>query len=207
MAGLRAIRARAVPRKLQQLVFLALHVSPAGAHSGFHETYWKIAVRFFWPNMSTDVRAMQLGCGHCQVVNNASHEPQQSLKTVMSDAPFDVLVLDIWHPGKSAATKTKTGHVLVALDLLTAFAIGNFVESLESSHIATTMFASCFSVTGLPKLVIIDSGSEFAGTLCQLCQSIGIPHHTVSRGNHKAILVERFNRYMNKAQQLFRSGK
>lgn len=202
LVGLRVIRAQTVPRRMRQLVFAALHVSSAGGHSGFHKTYWKIAVRFYWPNMSTDVREMQLGCGHCRVVNNSSHEAQQSLRTVMSDAPFDVLVLDIWHPGKSAATKTKTAHVLVALDLLTAFAIGQFVHSLESSHIATTMFSSCFSVTGLPKLVIIDSGSEFAGVLCQLCQSIGIAHHTVSRGNHKAILVERFNRYMNKAQRL-----
>lgn len=72
--------------------------------------------------------------------------------------PFDVIVLDIWHPGKSAATKTKTVRALVALDLLRAYALGQFVQSLDSAHIATMIFTSCFRFTGLPKLVIIDSG-------------------------------------------------
>ena len=70
-------------------------------HTGFQKTFWKIAARYYWPQMARDIKQLTLGCGHCNAANIASHEAQQQLQTFQADEPFDVITLDVWHPGKA----------------------------------------------------------------------------------------------------------
>ena len=200
--AIRHLRARVVPKRLRQAIFSALHTSPMAGHTGYHKTFWKIAARYYWPGMTQAIREMTLGCAHCKAANIASHDAQQELKTFEADAPFDVITMDIWHPGRAASLRNKESHVLICLDTMTGFASATFVPALDSDTITTAAFTSFFTTHGLPKLTIIDAGNEFAGTLQTMCTGIGLPFYTVSRGNHKAILCERFNRYLNKVQRI-----
>ena len=199
----RHVRTRIAPPGLRQAIFSALHAAPMAGHTGYQKTYWKIAARYYWPRMATDIRQLTLGCGHCNAANVTSHEAQQQLQTFQADQPFDILTMDIWHPGKAATTKKGNGtHVVTCIDAMTGFAAATFVDALDSETITRAAFVAFFTTHGLPRMVIIDSGSEFAGALQALCQGIGIPHYTVSKGNHKAIICERFHRYMNKVQKI-----
>ena len=85
---------------------------------------------------------------------------------------------------------------------MTGFVRATFVNALDSETITKAAFTAFFITHGLPKLIIIDAGNEFAGTLKATCNGVGIPFYTVSRGNHKAILCERFHRYLNKVQRI-----
>lgn len=85
---------------------------------------------------------------------------------------------------------------------MTGFAAATFVEALDSETMTRATFTAFFISHGLPRLVIIDAGSEFAGALQVLCGNIGLTHYTVSKGNHKAIICERFHRYLNKVQRI-----
>jgi hypothetical protein len=172
-------------------------------HTGFQKTFWKIAARYYWPNMAADIRQLTLGCGHCNAANIASHEAQQQLQTFQADEPFDVITLDVWHPGRAASVKKGSGtHVVTCIDAMTGFAAATFVDALDLETMTRAAFTAFFINHGLPRLVIIDSGSEFAGAMQTLCQNIGIPNYTVSKGNHKAIICERFHRYLNKVQRI-----
>ena len=199
----RHVRTKIPPPTLRQAIFSALHASPMAGHTGFQKTFWKIAARYFWPNMAGDVKQLTIGCGHCNAANVASHEAQQQLQTFETDEPFDVITLDVWHPGKAAAIKKGGGsHVVTCIEAMTGFATATFVDSLDSETMTKAAFTAFFITHGLPRLVVIDSGSEFAGALQTLCGAIGIPHYTVSKGNHKAIICERFHRYLNKVQKI-----
>ena len=199
----RHLRTRIPPPRLRQAIFAALHASPMAGHTGYQKTFWKIAARYYWPNMTADIKQMTLGCGHCNAANITGHEAQQKLNTFEADEPFDVITMDIWHPGKAASTRKGQGsHVVTCLDAMTGFAAATFVESLDAETITRAAFTAFFITHGLPRLVIIDSGSEFAGALITLCQNIQLPHYTVSKGNHKAIICERFHRYLNKIQKI-----
>ena len=197
------LRTRIPPPKLRQAIFSALHASPMAGHTGYQKTFWKIAARYYWPRMAADIKQLTLGCGHCNAANITSHEAQQQLQTFATDEPFDVITLDVWHPGKAATIKKGSGtHVVTCIDAMTGFASATFVDALDSETMTKAAFTAFFIVHGLPRLVIIDSGSEFAGALITLCSSISIPHYTVSKGNHKAIMCERFHRYLNKIQRI-----
>lgn len=191
------------PPRLRQAIFSALHAAPMAGHTGYEKTYWKIAARYFWPRKATDIKQLTLGCGHCNAANIASHEAQQQLQTFQADQPFDVITMNVWHPGKAANTrKGARTHVVTCIDAMTAFAAATFVEAIDSETMTRAAFTAFFIPHGLPRLVITDSGSEFAGALQVLCQNIGIPHYTVSKGNHKAIICGRFHKYMNKVQKI-----
>lgn len=201
--AIRHLRTRVVPRDLRQAVFSALHTAPMAGHTGYHKTFWKIAARYYWPGMSKDIREMTLSCAHCKAANMASHEAQQKLQTFDTDTPFDVVALDVWHPGRAAsATSGAESHVIICMDVMTGFASATFVSAIDSETITKAVFSAFFLTHGLPRLTIIDAGNEFAGALHAMCNSMGLPFYTVSRGNHKAILCERFHRYLNKVQRI-----
>jgi hypothetical protein len=56
-------------------------------------------------------------------------------------------------------------------------------------------------------LIVVDAGSTFCGVFSDACALLGIRLHTASRGNHKAVSVERFFRYLNKAVTIASSDR
>lgn len=45
-----------VPKDLRRVVFTAYHASPLAGHTGVFKTYWRLAVRYFWPRMYQDIK-------------------------------------------------------------------------------------------------------------------------------------------------------
>ena len=86
---------------------------------------------------------------------------------------------------------------------MTAFAMGKFLANVDSTQVTIMVFTQFFAFTGLPKLIIVDRGSEFQGIMLEMCRTMALNYHTVSRGNHKVIMVERFNKYFNKVEILY----
>ena len=102
---------------------------------------------------------------HCRVVNIVSHEAQQKLKSIMADAPFDVMSFDVWKPGKLPSSiragRSKTASALLTgMDSMTGFASAGLIEQQTSEEIARVMFTHFVISFGLPKLVVIDAGSD-----------------------------------------------
>jgi hypothetical protein len=87
---------------------------------------------------------------------------------------------------------------------MTGFASMDFLkaEQLDSNQVARRAFAAFFIPNGLPKLILIDQGSENKGHLIDMCTTIGINYHVVSPDQHNGILCERFHRYLNKVQKI-----
>jgi hypothetical protein len=67
---------------------------------------------------------------------------------------------------------------------------------------ARLAFSHSFTPNGLPKLVIIDGGSEFKGVLIEMCDQLSISYYVAPPEAHNSILCERFHRYLNKVQRI-----
>jgi hypothetical protein len=88
------------------------------------------------------------------------------------------------------------------LDNLTGFANLAFSSQVTSEMIARLAFSHFFIPNGLPKLVLVDGGSEFKGVLIGMCEQLGIPYYQEQPEAHNLILCERFHRYLNKVQPI-----
>jgi hypothetical protein len=94
--------------KLRQTIFVAFHATPMAGHVGLYKTYWRIVARFWWPGLYTYVRRMMTPCGHCIVANTTNHRAQQILHALSVDEPFNIIAMDIWHPGITTKMDSKT---------------------------------------------------------------------------------------------------
>jgi hypothetical protein len=201
---IRQLQRRVVPKSLIPTILAAYHATPLAGHTGLYKTYWRIAARYWWPGMSKDIREAVLNCGHCRLANATSHHAQQILKALSTDEPFDIISMDLWHPGKTARnpdTKYQKA-ILTSLCNMTGFASMAFVQEITSDLIARLAFSHCFVPNGLPKLIIIDDGSEFKGVLRQACETLGIQYYVACPEAHNAVLAERFHRYLNKVAKI-----
>jgi hypothetical protein len=112
--------------------------------------------------------------------------------------------MDIWYPGKTINSQHKTGQkaVLTCLCNTTGFASTAFISDITSDLVTRLAFAHFFVPNGLPKLIIIDEGSEFKGFLVLVCETLGIQYYVAPAESHNAVLCERFHRYLNKVAKI-----
>jgi hypothetical protein len=197
------LRRRVVPINLRPTIMAAYHATPLAGHTGLYKTYWQIAARFWWPGIYTKIRKAVLHCAHCRVANSTSHQAQQILGALSTNEPFDIICVDVWHPGKThQKTDTFQRAVLTCLCNLTGFVSLAFLTRIDSELVTRIAFSHFFCPNGLPKMVILDGGSKFKGMLVEVCEALGVQYHVVTPENPNAILCKRFHRYMNKVQRL-----
>jgi hypothetical protein len=109
---------------------------------------------------------------------------------------LNVISMDMWHPGlmKNMITTMKNQRaVLTRLCNLTGFVSLAYIPQIDSNTMARLAFSHFFILNGLPKLVIIDGGSEFKGALIAMCDQLGVSHYVEPPEVHKAILCEHFH--------------
>jgi hypothetical protein len=156
----------------------AYHAKPlAAGHTGYYKTFCRIAARFFWLGMSKDIRAAVLECGHCQAANVTGHENQQILAGQHHvDEPFDIISIDVWHPGKTTTDTQRLGSnrqqkaILASTCNLTGFASLAFISNLEAEMAARLVFSHFFILNVLPKVIVIDAGRELKGMMITMCK-------------------------------------
>ena len=198
---IRQLRRRVVPKSLRQVVITAYHATPLAGHSGIYRTYWRIAARYWWPRMYLDIKEAVGACAHCKLANAVGQESKSILEAISCDTPFDVIAVDVWSPGAVPDSEGNT-KALTSLDTMTGFASTAILQATTSDCVARACFATFFVPNGLPKLVLIDAGSENKGELVSMCETLRIKYHMVAPEDHNGILCERFHRYLNKVQKI-----
>jgi hypothetical protein len=79
---------------------------------------------------------------------------------------------------------------------MTGFTAIEPMKDMNSSSFARAVYSILLRY-GLSECVITDPDSKFKGNFKEAFETLKIHHHMSARGNHNAILVERFNRYLN----------
>ena len=212
---IRQLRRIVVPEAMRPTIIAAYHATPLAGHVGCHKTYYRVATRYWWPGMTDQVRSAVKDCGHCRAANMTSHKGQKILQAISYDAPFDVVTMDVWVPGKTDPTsrngtpaqrqlakQIQNTASLTYVDVMTGHATSAYLKEVSSAAVSITAFTACFIVRGMPKLVLIDAGSEFKDLLIKMLKYLGIQYYVVSPENHDGILCERFHRYLNKVQKI-----
>ena len=202
---IRQLQRKIVPGTLRPTILAAYHATPLAGHTGLYKTYWRIAARFWWPAMSVDIRRAVLECAHCRVANASSHQAQQIIGALSMDEPFDTISMDVWHPGRTKTDQRSAKYqkaVLTSVCNLTGFASIAFIPQIDSDTMARLTFSHFFVPNGLPKLVVIDSGSEFKGAVISMCDRLGVSYYVAPPEAHNAVLCERFHRHLNKVQKI-----
>jgi hypothetical protein len=73
------------------------------------------------------------------------------------------------------------------------------VASTHAHELARVFMQDVLLKVGFCGLIVIDDGNTFKGDFTAMCDKLDLRYHILSRGNHKALSVERYHRFLNKA--------
>ena len=176
------------------------HDTPAnGAHFGRDKTIQKIQQRYFWPNMTTDIRNHLKSCIPCLQNNHQRQKPPGFLKPIEPpEGVWHLLTMD-FHGPISPTTKQGNRYIIVLTDVLSKFVITQAVRDCTASTAARFLTEEVILKHGTPKCILTDNGTHFTATMMsELFKKIGVthlcstPYHPMTNGQ-----VERYNATMD----------
>lgn len=196
------VEALAVPASCRFKVMDLAHSVPWAGHLGKHKTLARIASRFSWPMMYTDVTDFIRTCTECQLTAGRKVAPALLNPLPVIDTPFTRMAMDIVGP----LERSKRGYryILVVCDYATKYPEAFPLKAIKARQVADCL-VQLFSRVGLPREVITDQGTNFLSLLLkQVYQLLGIkgirttPYHPQTDG-----LVERFNQTLKNMLRRF----
>jgi len=156
----------------------------SGVHGGVEKTYARLATRYFWPNMQSDVRRYILTCRSCRINKARTRSEVGALSGLPIPAGrWEVVQVD-WITDLPLSER---GHdqVMVVEDRLTKYAYFIPANKNDTAEVAARrVFGVVFCVHGAPATLVSDRDrlftSHFFGGLMALMhvkQAMGTSYH------------------------------
>jgi hypothetical protein len=191
-----------VPTPLRRRVFEAYHSTPSAGHMGASKTFYRLRLRFLWPNMRTYVEQGCKRCPECLLANAVHRVSRDILYGSVQEQPMGLLHVDAYVPGATESFNEGFTGILVAMCDLTGFvAIAPFAKA-TSGDFARGFCSQILFRYGLCSRVVVDDDSKLKGVFKEMCLSLRLDYILLSKGNHQGMRCERFNRYLNKVLKI-----
>ena len=128
----------AVPPNLREGVGSALHLP---AHHGLESTLRRVAQRFWWPRVRSDVSTYVRNCKVCDRDKNSNPNPRAALGRLPADQPFSSLYVDIVGGQGSLSLGAGPKSILTMIDGLTGCAEAIPIDDQRAETVARVGFS------------------------------------------------------------------
>ena len=188
-----------VPSSLQRQVFDVFH---GLAHQGWKATKKAISSTYFWPSLAKDFKTWAQSCTACQRNKVGRH-----IKTPLQHLPlpsgrFKTLHVDIVSPLNPPSRGMNSLFTIIDswTGFMEAYPMSLHGSAASAEACARHLVRWCANF-GMPKHLISDRGPQFTSGLWRdLCQLLGVEHHTTSAYHPQANgRVERMHRTLKNA--------
>jgi hypothetical protein len=140
-------------------------------------------------------------CTHCALANSRKQVKSELMFGWPLYSPFCTLHLDLWSAGEANGDGSQA-HLLNSMCDMTHFVVSTPAPVILASALASVFMQEVLLKIGFCVMVVVDDGSTFKGLFPEMCDILKIRFHTVARGNHQALMVERFHSFLNEAVTL-----
>ena len=174
------------------IILYNLHSDPLAGHFALEETYRRIKIRYYWPQMYDDVRRYVQTCDECQ--RRGKNKRTEPLHPIKVGQPFDRVGMDI--VGPLPMTERGNKYIVVATDYLTKWPEARALPNAKASSVVPFFYEDIICRHGCPKELLTDRGTYFVNEILDsLCNEMGIKHKLTTAYHPQTNgLVERFNR-------------
>jgi hypothetical protein len=162
------------------------------------KTLHRLRLRFLWPKMRSDISSWVRMCPHCILTDKQTRENKELVFSWPVTSPFFILHVDLWAPGSLTDYRGNT-YLLAGMCDLTGFVVQTAVSQITSHDLARIFYQEFLLKFGMCGMVVVDAGSSFLAVFEAMCEVLQIRCHAAAKGNHKAVSVERYFRFLNKA--------
>ncbi len=183
---------RVIKQSEMEAILYSFHEDPLAGHFGFQETYRSINLRYFWPQMGTDIKNYVNSCDVCQ--RRKKPKKNEPLHPIQVGQPFDRVGMDI--VGPLPVTLRGNKYIVVATEYLTKWPEARAIPDAKAASVVSFFYEDIICRHGCPKVLLTDQGTHFVNELLNsLCLRLGVQHKlsTAYRPQTNG-LTERFNR-------------
>ena len=196
-AGLRMY----LPKALRDEVMHNFHSSIYGTHRNWTSTYADIANRFWWPQMSMDVRNYVKHCRECQLAKGGEPRRQGLLSGRRHSSCMYQLCLDLIGPimegVRNASGAGEYTYILTVGDPFSHMLWLSLLTSKNSAEVVKAMVDRILLEEGAPNVILTDYGSEFANQVFDdFCSYMQTEHFVIPVRHPQSNQAERFNRFI-----------
>ncbi|KAK3548493.1 hypothetical protein QTP70_013327 [Hemibagrus guttatus] len=149
-----------IPRARRTALIHSAHTSLGTGHPGIHETLSLLKERFWWPNMTVDVRRYVQGCEGCAMSKDPRHLPAGKLLPLpIPSRPWSHLGVDFV---TDLPTSREHTGILVVVDRFSKscrlLPLRGPPTALETAEL---LFNHVFRYFGIPEDIVSDRGPQF----------------------------------------------
>ena len=138
------------------------------------------------------------------MLKNHSAGPSSELLYLFPiDTPFMTIHTNLWVPGKTNSFEEYTGLMIVMCHM-TGFTAIEPLKDMNSTTFSKAIYAIQLRY-GLSHLLVVDADSKFKAEFLKTAELLKIELHQVARGNHDAIMVERW--FLNSSMLVFNNNR
>lgn len=187
-----------VPRVLQKHAIHQSHI----AHSGIAKTYQDLRQFYTWDGIYDDVTNFVKSCTICNQVKNSHQKRQPVGKTLLPDAPGQILHADFVYFNEA----NKYG--LTIIDAFSRF-LKIYITSNMKAHTVAEKFIDYFANFSKPRTIITDQAKNFTSEIFEeMCGILGINlRHSLAYSPFQNGKIERIHSNLkNTIQALKKSG-
>ena len=162
-----------VTETLRKQIFDFLHDSKVGGHFGINKTNGKIKEKFYWPNLSADVRKWCAQCDACAVRKGPTKKIKAPLGTYVVGSPMERVAIDVLGPLPMSESGNK--YILIAMDYFTKWPEAYPIPNQEAETVAKVLVDQFVSRFGTPVELHSDQGRNFEShVFSEMCKLLGI---------------------------------
>lgn len=174
-------------------ILKAYHDDSTAGHYGTERTIARIASRYFWPGMRSEITKYVGKCVDCQRFKATNLKPSGLLQTTSSKQRFEVVAVDLFGP----LPQTEDGYrwILIVEDISSRWTELFKLIDATSEACAKILIEEVFLRYGVPRRVKSDNGVQFVSAIMQkVTYCLGIEQQFTPVYHPEANLVERKNR-------------
>lgn len=151
---------------LKAEILNACHDAPLAGHFGVQRTIELVSRKYWWPGMTTHIKAYIAGCEPCQRAKTSRTKPAGTLKPLpIPSAPWSSIAMDFI---TDLPASNSFDSILVVVDRLTKMA--HFIpttKTLNASGLAHLIIRDIVRLHGLPADIVSDRGTLFTSNFWQ----------------------------------------
>ena len=182
-----------VPTSYHRSFIQMAHDAPFSAHLGIRRTYRRLATRYYWETMLSDITAHVKSCQTCTTIKTDRQRIERPLGGIPAPTrPFEFVAIDFLGPFKKSGDFQ---YILVIIDHFTRWAITIPTYTQRAETVAMALVDELYNKFGVPTRLLSDRGSDFRSALIvelhkylHVKQLFTSAHHPQTNG-----MVERFN--------------
>lgn len=184
-----------LPSDMREKVLVEEHDD--ALHLGVDKTIAKVKRKYYWPQLTKDVRSHIQKCTICKQSkpSNRAQHPEMGRQRITTK-PFQLIALDFIQ--SLPRSKTGNAHLLVIMDIFSKFCLLFPLRKISAPQVCQILEQNWFRRYSTPEYLISDNATTFLSKdFKALLDKYGIKHWRNSRHHSQSNPVERLNRTIN----------